>query len=98
MHSKLIFGPPCFVRAFKSIICKQFSIFCLLNFQIDKTSLSKIHMFLLSLLFCFFQGQQDLQEVVEKWAQTGHIMSKFFKESYEERPKDFMSKFLTGAD
>jgi len=44
------------------------------------------------------KGQQDLQEVVEKWAQTGHIMSKFFKESYEERPKDFMSKFLTGAD
>merc|ERR1711983_763874 len=44
------------------------------------------------------KGQQDLQEVVEKWAQTGHIMSKFFRESYEERPKDFMSKFLTGSD
>merc|ERR1712241_903368 len=44
------------------------------------------------------KGQQDLQEVVEKWAQSGHIMSKFFRESYEERPKDFMSKFLTGSD
>ena len=50
------------------------------------------------LIFLYFQGQQDLQECVEKWAQSGHIMSKFFRESYEERPKDFMSKFLTGAD
>ena len=27
-----------------------------------------------------------------------HIMSKHFKESVKERPKDFMSKFLTGSD
>merc|ERR1711936_570925 len=44
------------------------------------------------------KGQQDLQEIVEKWQQAPHIMSKYFAESYEERPKDFMSKFLTGSD
>merc|ERR1712039_910290 len=36
--------------------------------------------------------------LVEKWQQAPHIMSKYFAESYEERPKDFMSKFLTGSD
>ena len=45
-----------------------------------------------------FQGQQDLQEVVEAWAQAPHIMSKHFKEAIKERPKDFMSKFLTGHE
>eukprot|EP00093_Oithona_nana_P006170 06170.XXX_173931_174369_1 [CDS] Oithona nana genome sequencing. len=44
------------------------------------------------------KGQQDLQEVAEKWASSMHIMSKHFKESVKERPKDFMSKFLTGSD
>merc|ERR1739840_66002 len=44
------------------------------------------------------KGQQDLQEIVEKWQQAPHIMSKYFAESYEARPKDFMSKFLTGSD
>jgi len=44
------------------------------------------------------QGQQDLQEVAEKWAVPGHIMSKHFKEAIKERPKDFMSKFLSGSD
>merc|ERR1712038_650753 len=36
------------------------------------------------------QGQLDLQEVVEKWATATTIMSKHFKESIEEKPKDFM--------
>merc|ERR1712045_536787 len=44
------------------------------------------------------KGQQDLQEVVEIWAQSPHIMSKHFKEAIKERPKDFMSKFLSGHD
>jgi len=44
------------------------------------------------------KGQQDLQEVVEAWAQAPHIMSKHFKEAIKERPKDFMSKFLSGHD
>lgn len=44
------------------------------------------------------KGQQDLQEVVEMWAQAPHIMSKHFKEAIKERPKDFMSKFLSGQD
>ena len=45
-----------------------------------------------------FQGQQDLQEVVEAWAQAPHIMSKHFKEAVKDRPKDFMGKFLSGHD
>ena len=45
-----------------------------------------------------FQGQHDLQEVVEKWTQGPHIMSKHFKESIEEKPKDFLSKFLQGQE
>merc|ERR1712213_301428 len=44
------------------------------------------------------KGQQDLREVIECWAQSGHLMSKYFKETIEERPKDFMSKFLSGRD
>ena len=45
-----------------------------------------------------FKGQQDLQEVVEAWAQAPHIMSKHFKEAVKDRPKDFMGKFLSGHD
>lgn len=44
------------------------------------------------------KGQQDLQEVVEAWAQAPHIMSKHFKEAVKDRPKDFMGKFLSGHD
>ena len=45
------------------------------------------------------QGQQDLKEVAEHWTEVTHIMSKFFKEQHmSERPKDFMSKFLSGHD
>ena len=49
-------------------------------------------------LYFDIKGQQDLQEVVEAWAQAPHIMSKHFKEAIKERPKDFMSKFLQGQD
>merc|ERR1712018_315146 len=42
--------------------------------------------------------QQDLRELIEGWAQSGHIMSKFFQETRTARPKDFMSKFLSGRE
>ena len=45
------------------------------------------------------QGQQDLKEVVEHWKQNNHIMSKWFKEDVvAEKPKDFISKFLSGHE
>ena len=45
------------------------------------------------------QGQQDLKEVVEHWKQNNHIMAKWFKEDYiEEKPKDFVGKFLAGHE
>lgn len=45
------------------------------------------------------QGQQDLKEMAEQWTQPSQLMSKFFKEKHiQERPKDFMSKFLAGQD
>ena len=47
----------------------------------------------------FLQGQQDLKEVVEHWKQNNHIMAKWFKEDYiEEKPKDFIGKFLAGHE
>ena len=56
---------------------------------------------LLSLLSheLYLQGQQDLKEVVEHWKQTTHIMAKWFPEdNVEEKPKDFISKFLSGQE
>ena len=45
------------------------------------------------------QGQQDLKEVVEHWKQTTHIMAKWFPEDNRaEKPKDFISKFLSGQE
>ncbi|TRY68898.1 hypothetical protein TCAL_06837 [Tigriopus californicus] len=44
------------------------------------------------------KGQQDLKEVAENWAMPTHIISKFFKVTVDDRPKDFMSKFLSGQD
>jgi len=45
------------------------------------------------------KGQQDLKEVVEHWKQTNHIMTKWFTEEHiPEKPKDFISKFLSGHD
>jgi len=44
------------------------------------------------------KGQQDLRENIEMWAYDHHIMSKFLKETHTEKPKDFMSKFLSGSD
>ena len=45
------------------------------------------------------QGQQDLKEVVEHWKQPTHIMAKWFPEDNRaEKPKDFISKFLSGQE
>lgn len=48
------------------------------------------------------KGQQDLKEVVEHWKQVNHIMAKWFPEdnldNKEEKPKDFISKFLSGQE
>lgn len=46
----------------------------------------------------FFQGQQDLQEVVELWAANHHVLHKHFRENIVAKPKDFMSKFLSGQE
>ena len=51
------------------------------------------------LCFAFhLQGQQDLNEAVENWAEPVHILSKYFEDNKVDKPKDFMSKFLSGQD
>lgn len=37
----------------------------------------------------------ELKESVEIWKQKGHIM-RYFKETFEPKPTDFLSKFLSG--
>ena len=64
------------------------------------------HKYLLALTACvrtqhntssvFLQGQQELKETVNIWKQKHHLMSHFFKETQEPKPKDFLSKFLAG--
>lgn len=44
-----------------------------------------------------FKGQVDLVEVANMWKQKNHVML-YFKDTVNERPKDFLSKFLTGQD
>lgn len=45
------------------------------------------------------QGQQELQELANSWQEAYILMSKWFKEQHiDERPKDFMSKFLHGHE
>ena len=40
-----------------------------------------------------------MQEVVNHWKQVTHIMAKWFPEdNVEEKPKDFISKFLSGVE
>jgi NADH dehydrogenase (ubiquinone) 1 alpha subcomplex subunit 6 len=39
----------------------------------------------------------ELMETVNMWKQTSHLM-RYFKESWNLKPTDFMSKFLSGKE
>lgn len=41
------------------------------------------------------KGQMELKEIVKGWKQKGHIM-RYWKETVDPKPTDFLSKFLSG--
>lgn len=43
------------------------------------------------------KGQMELKETVQIWKQKGHIMRWWF-ESQEPKPTDFLSKFMSGSN
>uniref|UniRef100_A0A069DMX4 NADH dehydrogenase [ubiquinone] 1 alpha subcomplex subunit 6 n=1 Tax=Panstrongylus megistus TaxID=65343 RepID=A0A069DMX4_9HEMI len=43
------------------------------------------------------KGQMELKEIVNIWKQKGTIMS-YWKDTYEPKPTDFLSKFMVGAN
>lgn len=43
------------------------------------------------------KGQMDLQEAANLWKTNGSIMN-YWKETWEPKPTDFMSKFISGQE
>lgn len=41
------------------------------------------------------KGQMELKESIKMWKQKGHIM-RYWQESVEPKPNDFLSKFMSG--
>ncbi|CRK87758.1 CLUMA_CG001537, isoform A [Clunio marinus] len=41
------------------------------------------------------KGQMELKEITKIWKQKGHIM-RYWQESIEYKPNDFLSKFMSG--
>ncbi|RWS05592.1 NADH dehydrogenase [ubiquinone] 1 alpha subcomplex subunit 6-like protein [Dinothrombium tinctorium] len=43
------------------------------------------------------KGNMELTETVKGWKQECHVMA-YFKDTHNPKPKDFISKFLSGHD